>query len=110
MTTKDTFLSYKLEKAIARIKTHNGYNDSPLFLEICNCPSKGGSLFYDTKKSSYFGKGSCNRGLLCSKIQIDKHQVRIRKALPIELDSGSVAQDKSLLKEQDLNISARIFS
>ncbi|MCG3220295.1 MAG: hypothetical protein H7641_02850 [Candidatus Heimdallarchaeota archaeon] len=110
MTTKDTFLSFKLEKAIARLKTLNGYNDSPLFLEICNCPSKGGSLYFDTKKSSYFGKGSCNRGLLCSKIQVDKHQVRIRKALPIELDSSSVNQEKILLKNQDLNISARIIS
>ena len=109
MTTKDTFLSYKLEKAIARIKTHNGYNDSPLFLEICNCPTKGGSLFYDTKKNSYFGKGSCNRGLLCSKIQVDKHQIRIRKTLPLELDS-LVSQDKILLKEQDLNATARLIS
>ena len=110
MTTKDTFLSYKLEKAIARIKTHNGYNDSPLFLEICNCPSKGGSLYYDTKKNSYFGKGSCNRGLLCSKIQIDKHQIRIRKTLPLDLDSVSVNQEKILLRDQEFNISARIIS
>ncbi|MCG3225621.1 MAG: hypothetical protein H7645_01775 [Candidatus Heimdallarchaeota archaeon] len=110
MTTKDTFLSYKLEKAIARIKTHHGYNDSPLFLEICNCPSKGGSLYYDTKKSSYFGKGSCNRGLLCSNIQVDKHQVRVRKAIPLELANISSNQDKISLKNQDLNISARIIS
>jgi hypothetical protein len=109
MTTKDTFLSYKLEKAIARIKTHHGYNDSPLFLEICNCPSKGGSLFYDTKKNSYFGKGSCNKGLLCSKIQIDKHQIRIRKTLPLKIDS-LVSHEKILLKEQDLNATARIIS
>ena len=110
MTTKDTFLSFKLEKAIARIKTHNGYDDSPLFLEVCNCPSKGGSLYYDTKKSSYFGKGSCNRGLLCSKIHVDKHQVRIRKTLPLELANVSANQDKISLKNQDLNISARIIS
>ena len=84
MTTKDTFLNYKLEKAIARIKTHSGYNNSPVFLEICNCPSKGGSLYYDTKKQSYFGKGSCNRELLCSQIQIDKHQIRIKRKLPIQ--------------------------
>ncbi len=86
MSTKDTFLSFKLEKAIARIKTHNGYNNSPVFLEVCNCPSKGGSLYYDTKKEAYFGKGSCNRGLLCSKIQIDKHQIRISKTITSQLN------------------------
>ena len=94
MTTKDTFLNYKLEKAIARIKTHSGYNNSPVFLEVCNCPSKGGSLYYDTKKQSYFGKGSCNRGLLCSQIQIDKHQIRIRKKLPLQQLSEIVEKEE----------------
>ena len=108
MRTKDTFLNYKLEKAIARIKTSNGYTDSPIFLEICNCPSKGGSLFYDTKKLVYFGKGSCNKGLLCSKIQIDKHQILIRKTVPrlIELEEN----EKMLERETMINYSPQILS
>jgi len=99
MSTKDTFLSFKLEKAIARIKTHSGYNNSPVFLEVCNCPSKGGSLYYDTKKEDYFGKGSCNRGLLCSKIQIDKHQLRISKTIISQLNIQR-ENEKVLEREQ----------
>ncbi|MHA1222134.1 MAG: hypothetical protein ACTSSG_09105 [Candidatus Heimdallarchaeaceae archaeon] len=94
MTTKDTYLCFKLEKAIARIKTHSGYNNSPLFLEICNCPSKGGSLYYDTKKQTYFGKGSCHKGLLCSKIQIDKHQVLIRRTRPALFSEDLLTEQK----------------
>lgn len=100
MGTRDTFLSYKLEKAIARIKTHNGYNNSPVFLEICNCPSKGGALYYDTKKSSYFGKGSCNRGLLCSKIQIDKHQILINKTFTSQLNI--IKENEKVLEREQL--------
>jgi hypothetical protein len=110
MATKDTFLSFKLEKAIARIKTHSGYNNSPVFLEICNCPTKGGSLYYDTKKRSYFGKGSCNQGLLCSKIQMDKHQIRIRKTHPIELTDITADEEKLLLQEKEINFTPGILS
>ena len=102
MSTKDTFLSFKLEKAIARIKTHHGYNNSPVFLEVCNCPSKGGSLYYDTKKDSYFGKGSCNRGLLCSKIQIDKHQIRISKNITSQLNI--LRESEKVLEKEQLAI------
>ena len=109
MTTKDTFLSYKLEKAIARIKTHNGYNNSPLFLEICNCPIKGGSLFYDTKKQSYFGKGSCSNGLLCSKIQIDKHKILMKKTYTNVIETEKETE-KLLEKEQLVSFSARVIS
>ncbi|MHA1345838.1 MAG: hypothetical protein ACTSVO_05210 [Candidatus Heimdallarchaeaceae archaeon] len=102
MSTKDTFLSFKLEKAIARIKTHHGYNNSPVFLEVCNCPSKGGSLYYDTRKAEYFGKGSCNRGLLCSKIQIDKHQIRISKNLVSQLNI--LRENEKMLEKEQLAI------
>lgn len=108
MGTKDTFLSYKLEKAITRIKTFNGYTDSPLFLEVCNCPSKKGSLFYDTKKVVYFGKGSCNKGLLCSKIQMDKHQVLIKRTVPRILEL--VENEKLLEQEQLINYSPQVLS
>ena len=108
MRTKDTFLNYKLEKAIARIKTSSGYTDSPIFLEICNCPSKGGSLFYDTKKAIYFGKGSCNKGLLCSKIQKDKHQVLIRRTTPRLLEIEQ--EEKALEREPMINFSPQVLS
>ncbi|MBY9001065.1 MAG: hypothetical protein KGD64_09135 [Candidatus Heimdallarchaeota archaeon] len=109
MSTKDTFLSFKLEKAIARIKTNCGYNNSPVFLEVCNCPSKGGSLYYDTKKSSYFGKGSCDRGLLCSKIQIDKHQIRISKNITSQLNILK-ENEKVLEREQLANYQTGLIS
>ncbi len=109
MTTKDTFLSYKLEKAIARIKTHNGYNNSPLFLEICNCPRKGGSMYYDTKKQSYFGKGTCSQDLLCSKIQIDKHKILVKKAYTSVINSYN-GTEKLFEKEQAISFSARVIS
>ncbi len=102
MSTKDTFLSFKLEKAIAKIKTHHGYNNSPIFLEICNCPSKGGSLYYDTKKEDYFGKGSCNLGLLCSKIQIDKHQIRISRKIVSQLNI--LRENEKILEKEQLAI------
>jgi len=109
MTTKDTFLSYKLEKAIARIKTHNGYNNSPLFLEICNCPIKGGSLYYDTKKQTYFGKGSCSNSLLCSKIQIDKHKILMKKTYTNVIETEKVTE-KLMEKEHLISFSARVIS
>ena len=94
MATKDTYLNFKLEKAIARIKTQSGYNNSPLFLEVCNCPSKGGSIYYDTKKQVYFGKGGCNKGLLCSKIHIDKHQILIKRTRPSLVQSTIIQEEK----------------
>ncbi len=108
MRTKDTYLTFKLEKAIARIKDKSGYNDSPVFLEICNCPNKGGSFFYDTKKEAYFGKGSCNNSLLCSKIQMDKHQILIRKSIPRILEH--INSEKILQREQIMNYSPELLS
>lgn len=108
MRTKDTYLTFKLEKAIARIQNNSGYSDSPVFLEICNCPSKGGSFFYDTKKGVYFGKGSCTKGLLCSKIQMDKHQILIRKTLSRNIEQFDA--EKILQREQVLNYSPEILS
>ena len=102
MSSKDTFLSYKLEKAIARIKTKSGYNNSPVFLEVCNCPSKGGSLYFDTKKRTYFGKGSCNRGLLCSKIQIDKHQILVNKTFINQINV--LKENQEILEREQLII------
>lgn len=108
MRTKDTYLTFKLEKAIARIKNNSGYSDSPVFLEICNCPTKGGSLFYDTKKEVYFGKGACNKNLLCSKIQMDKHQILIRKAVVRCIEQFEDV--KVLQREPILNLTPEILS
>ena len=108
MRTKDTYLTFKLEKAIARIQNNSGYNDSPVFLEICNCPTKGGSFFYDTKKAVYFGKGSCNNGLLCSKIQMDKHQILIRKSIPRIIEH--IENEKILQREQIVNYSPELIT
>lgn len=108
MRTKDTYLTFKLEKAIARIQNNSGYNNSPIFLEICNCPSKGGSLFYDTKKGVYFGKGSCNKGLLCSKIQMDKHQILIRRSVTRNIEQFE--EERILQREQILNYSPEIIT
>lgn len=87
MATKESYLDFKLEKAIAKISISRSYNDSPVFLEVCNCTTKGGCLIYDTRKQSYHAKGSCNRGLLCAMLQEDKHHINIKRTNLLKLQT-----------------------
>ncbi|MHA1303238.1 MAG: hypothetical protein ACTSQE_03105 [Candidatus Heimdallarchaeaceae archaeon] len=76
---EDSFLDNRLEKALARITQRKYDENSPVFIEICNCPGKGGQLFYNETKKEYFGKGFCNKNLLCYRIQRDKHSITINQ-------------------------------
>ncbi len=87
MVTKESYLDFKLEKAIAKISTSKSYKDSPVYLEVCNCTAKGGCLIYDTRKQSYHAKGSCNRGLLCAMLQEDKHHIKIKRTHLLKLQT-----------------------
>ncbi|MHA1684819.1 MAG: hypothetical protein ACTSYD_00275 [Candidatus Heimdallarchaeaceae archaeon] len=72
-------MASKLVQAIERIQMSNRIDEIPVYKEVCACPSRGGILCYDTSKDRYFGKGACSVSLLCAQIQIDKHQVLIKK-------------------------------
>lgn len=80
MRAQDSFLSHRLEKAISKLANKKrDYSNAPVFIEICNCPSKGGNLVYGTQNKEYIYKGGCKQNLLCAMIQVDKHQLLITK-------------------------------
>ncbi len=98
------FLNYRLEGVLSKItKKAPDYANTPIFHELCNCPSRGGQLFYNDKKEEYFGKGFCNPNLFCARIQIDKYSTLTKKSLPLEKDYTKPSLVKALryLDERD---------
>ncbi|MHA1115667.1 MAG: hypothetical protein ACTSRR_07790 [Candidatus Heimdallarchaeaceae archaeon] len=94
---QDHYLDNRLEKALAKIANIN-YDNSPVYIEVCNCPLKGGKLFYNANKKTYFTKGTCSPSKLCYSIQKDRHNAKIaRDILSYQEEDCNVCQKEEKL-------------
>lgn len=110
MRTRNSYLASKLMNAIERIQTSKQIDEMPVYKEVCTCPSRGGTLCYDTSTGRYFGKGACSLSLLCAQIKRDKHHVLIKKTYGETISNQSLEVEKQHYTPKPIEVQTKVKS